>query len=142
MGVPAALERSRSGHGGHVWVFFTGPVSAAKARQLGCYLLTETMGRHYRLGMDSYDRLFPNQDTLPKGGLGNLIALPFQKTPSEKGNTLFLDDNFQPYADQWSYLVSIKRVPTPILDNAVRDATRSGQILGVRLNPSEEDATP
>ena len=142
LNIPIAIERSRSGNGAHVWIFFSEAVSASVARNLGSYLVTRTMSRHHQLGMDSYDRLFPNQDTLPKGGLGNLIALPFQKTPSEKGNTLFLDDNFQPYADQWSYLGSIKRVPSQIMDNAVRDATRSGQILGVRLNPSEEDATP
>ena len=142
LNIPIALERSRSGNGAHVWIFFSQVVSASIARNLGSYLITRTMSRHHQLTMNSYDRLFPNQDTLPKGGLGNLIALPFQQVPAEKGNSLFLDDNFQPYADQWSYLASIKRVPTPILDNAARDATRSGQILGVRFSPSEEDATP
>jgi hypothetical protein len=142
LNIPIALERSRSGNGGHVWIFFSEVVSASVARNLGSYSVTRTMSRRHQLGMDSYDRLFPNQDTLPKGGLGNLIALPFQKVPSEKGNTLFLDDNFQPYADQWRYLASIKRVATPILDNAVRDATRTGQVLGVRFSQIEEDATP
>jgi superfamily II DNA or RNA helicase len=92
--------------------------------------------------MDSYDRLFPNQDTVPKGGFGNLIALPFQKIPFEKGNTLFLDNNFKPYPDQWSYLASIKRVSPSILENAVRDATRTGQVLGVRIGPTEDDDSP
>ena len=140
--IPAALERSRSGNGGHVWIFFSEAVPASSARNLGCYLVTGTMSRRHQLGMDSYDRLFPNQDTVPKGGFGNLIALPFQKVPSEKGNTLFLDDNFKPYPDQWSYLASIKRVPFSILENAVRDATRTGQVLGVHIGPTEDDDSP
>ncbi|MFC1966230.1 DEAD/DEAH box helicase family protein [Chloroflexota bacterium] len=140
--IPAALERSRSGNGGHVWIFFSEAVPASSARNLGCYLVTRTMSRRHQLGMDSYDRLFPNQDTVPKGGFGNLIALPFQKVPGEKGNTLFLDENFKPYPDQWSYLASIKRVPPSILENAVRDATRNGQVLGVRLSPTEDDDSP
>jgi len=142
LNIPAALERSRSGNGGHVWIFFSEAVSASSARSLGCYLVTRTMSRRHQLGMDSYDRLFPNQDTVPKGGFGNLIALPFQKLPGEKGNTLFLDDNFKLYLDQWSYLASIKRVPPSILDNAVREATRTGQVLGVRIGPTEDDDSP
>jgi superfamily II DNA or RNA helicase len=142
LGIPAALERSRSGNGGHVWIFFSEAVPASSARNLGCYLVTRTMSRRHQLGMDSYDRLFPNQDTVPKGGFGNLIALPFQKVPGEKGNTLFLDDNFKPYPDQWSYLAAIKRVPSSVLENAVRDATRTGQVLGVRLSPTEDDDSP
>jgi len=142
LGIPAASERSRSGNGGHVWIFFSEAVPASSARNLGCYLVTRTMSRRHQLGMNSYDRLFPNQDTVPKGGFGNLIALPFQKVPAEKGNTLFLDDNFKPYPDQWSYLASIKRVPLSILENAVRDATRTGQVLGIRLSPTEDDDNP
>ena len=142
LGIPIALERSRSGNGGHVWIFFSEAVPASVARNLGCYLVTRTMSRRHQLGMDSYDRLFPNQDTVPKGGFGNLIALPLQKVPGEKGNTLFLDDDFKPYPDQWSYLASIKRVPPSILENAVRDATRTGQVLGVRLSPTEDDEAP
>jgi hypothetical protein len=95
MGIPVAVERSRSGSGAHVWIFFSEAVPASGARKLGCYLLTEPMAHRHQLGMDSYDRLFPNQDTVPKGGFGNLIALPLQKTPAERGNTLFLDRNFR-----------------------------------------------
>jgi superfamily II DNA or RNA helicase len=142
LGIPASLERSRSGNGGHVWIFFSEAVPASSARNLGCYLLTLTMSRRHQLGMDSYDRLFPNQDTVPKGGFGNLIALPFQKVPGEKGNTLFLDDNFKPHPDQWSYLASIKRVPPSILENTVRDATRTGQVLGINLGPTEDEDSP
>ncbi len=84
-GVPAALERSRSGKGGHVWVFFDQPVSAALARNLGSALLTRAMEKRHEIGLGSYDRLFPNQDRMPKGGFGNLIALPLQKNRREGG---------------------------------------------------------
>jgi superfamily II DNA or RNA helicase len=142
LGIPAALERSRSGNGGHVWIFFSEAVPAYKARNLGCYLVTRTMSRRHQLGMDSYDRLFPNQDTVPKGGFGNLIALPLQKAPVERGNTLFLDDDLKPYPDQWSFLASIKKVSPSILEDIVRDATRSGQVLGVCFGPNEDDDSP
>ena len=83
LSLPAALERSRSGNGGHVWLFFEDAISASLARKLGSHVLTETMERRPEIGFGSYDRLFPNQDTLPKGGFGNLIALPLQK---QEGN--------------------------------------------------------
>ncbi len=111
--IPAFLERSRSGKGAHIWIFFSAPVLASKARKLGSYLLTETMSHHHQLGMDSYDRLFPNQDTMPKGGFGNLIALPLQKEACKKGNTHFLDQHLQPYEDQWAFLSSIPRMQPP-----------------------------
>lgn len=91
MHLPAALERSRSGRGGHVWLFFEGAIPAALARRLGSTLLTETMEHRPDVGLDSYDRLFPNQDFLPQGGFGNLIALPLQKVPRDQGNSVFLD---------------------------------------------------
>jgi hypothetical protein len=97
--VPVALERSRSGNGGHTWIFFSEPVPAALARKMGAFLLTQTMERRPEIGLDSYDRFFPSQDTLPKGGFGNLIALPLQKKPRETGNSLFLDEDLVPYQD-------------------------------------------
>ena len=103
-GIAAYLERSRSGNGGHVWIFFETPVAAVLARKMGCALLTRTMERRHHLGLDSYDRFFPNQDTLPKGGFGNLIALPLQWMPRQNGNSLFVDDNLRPYPDQWQLL--------------------------------------
>jgi hypothetical protein len=96
-GVPIAVERSRSGNGAHAWFFFAEPVSASVARRMGCYLVTETMTRRHELGMSSYDRLFPNQDTMPRGGFGNLIALPLQLVARRQGNTVFLDE--RPSAD-------------------------------------------
>src|SRR5580765_7147458 len=84
---------------------------AANARQLGSALLTRTMENRPELGMDSYDRLCPSQDTLPKSGFGNLIALPLQKRPRDQGNSVFLDDLFQPHVDQWKFLESVQRIP-------------------------------
>ena len=95
-----AVERSRSGEGGHVWFFFECSVPAVDARKLGSLLLTRAMEKRHELSFRSYDRLFPSQDTLPNGGFGNLIALPFQGQAQKKGNSLFVDEHFVPYEDQ------------------------------------------
>lgn len=137
--VPAALERSRSGAGAHVWFFFAEAISAGLARKLGSHILTETMDRRPEVGMDSYDRLFPNQDTLPRGGFGNLIALPLQKQARQLGNTVFLDENLAPYTDQWAYLAAIKRIERTRIDVLVRDAESKGRILGVRAAAAEDE---
>jgi len=138
LSVPAALERSRSGHGGHVWIFFDSAIPAGLARRLGSYLLTETMESRPDVGLDSYDRLFPNQDTMPQGGFGNLIALPLQKRAREQGNSVFLDDTFTPWADQWAFLASVGRVSRAHVEEITQDAERRGRILGVRLLPQED----
>jgi hypothetical protein len=112
-GVPAYLERSRSGNGGHVWIFFSVPVTATSARQLGIRLLKETMVLRAEIDLASYDRFFPNQDFLPKAGFGNLIALPLQKKCRALGNTEFLNPDepeLRPWPDQWSFLSQIKRL--------------------------------
>src|SRR3989339_329508 len=109
-GIPVVIERSRSGSGGHVWIFFEKELPAILARKLGSYLITMTMSKRYQIDMKSYDRLFPNQDTMPKGGLGNLIALPLQKYSREKGNAVFIDDKFEPYRDQWKFLCHIQKL--------------------------------
>jgi superfamily II DNA or RNA helicase/very-short-patch-repair endonuclease len=139
LGVPAVLERSRSGQGGHVWVFFEEAITAASARRLGSFVLTETMERHPDLGFGSYDRFFPNQDTLPHGGFGNLIALPLQKQPRDVGNSVFLDDRMAPHEDQWSFLSSVQRVTRTAVEDLVRDAERRGRVVGVRLPETDED---
>ena len=131
--VPAALERSRSGNGGHVWIFFSEPVPATSARKLGSYLLTETMESRPELGLASYDRLFPNQDTLPKGGFGNLIALPMQKGPRADGNSLFVDQSFTPYSDPWAHLASIQRLSRERVEALVQEAESRGRVVGVLL---------
>jgi superfamily II DNA or RNA helicase/very-short-patch-repair endonuclease len=138
LNVPAVLERSRSGRGGHVWVFFDDAIPAAMARRLGSHLLTETMESRPDIGLDSYDRLFPNQDTLPSGGFGNLIALPLQKTARERGNSVFLGDSFAPWADQWAFLANVPKMCRRDVETIVQDAERSGRVLGVRLPPQED----
>jgi hypothetical protein len=126
VGLAAALERSRSGGGGHVWLFFDEAVPATLARKLGSYLVTETMERRPDLGFDSYDRLFPNQDTLPHGGFGNLIALPLQKNARAAGNSAFVDDCGVPRPDQWAFLSAIRRISREQLEQIVNDAERRG----------------
>lgn len=134
--VPAALERSRSGNGGHVWFFFAEPVPARTARMMGSALLTMTLEKRNQIGLDSYDRMFPNQDTLPRDKkLGNLIALPFQRLPGKSGNSLFIDSSFEPYKDQWIYLSSVRKIKLSEVDEVVNEAQRRGNILRI-VNPS------
>jgi superfamily II DNA or RNA helicase/very-short-patch-repair endonuclease len=144
MDLAAALERSRSGRGGHVWLFFEEAVPAALARKLGSYILTETMEHRPDIGFDSYDRFFPSQDTLPRGGFGNLIALPLQKHRRGDGNSVFLDDRGIPHQDQWAFLSTILRIRRGHVEGTVREAERRGRVLGVSLPPPEDDddATP
>lgn len=137
--LPAALERSRSGKGAHIWLFFEEAISASLARKLGAYLLTETMERRPEIGLDSYDRFFPNQDTLPQGGLGNLIALPLQKKARDKGNSLFVDDTLIPWEDQWAFLSQVQRIGRDTVEEIVYKADAKDRIVGVRLFPSDED---
>jgi hypothetical protein len=139
LGLTACLERSRSGHGGHIWLFFQEPIPAALARKLGSHILTEIMERRPDIGLDSYDRLFPSQDTLPTGGFGNLIALPMQKQARERGNTLFLDDQCIPYPDQWAFLSTIQKIARQELETIVQKAEGRGRVVGVRLAPRDED---
>ena len=141
-GVPVAIERSRSGNGAHAWIFFSEPVGAADSRRLGALLVTATMDRCPDIGFDSYDRFFPSQDTMPAGGFGNLIALPLQSRPRESGNSLFVDDAFRPYEDQWAYLSTIERLSRHELLALVAESAAAGQIIGVRLPATEEDDEP
>jgi len=136
--IPASLERSRSGNGGHVWVFFDTAIPASIARRLGSFVLTETMERRPDLGLDSYDRLFPNQDTLPRAGFGNLIALPLQKRPRDSGNSVFIDGDFHPYDDQWALLSSIRRMPLGAVEVLVNRASEKGRVLGVQTPVNDE----
>ncbi|MFC5423519.1 DEAD/DEAH box helicase family protein [Bosea eneae] len=139
-GITAALERSRSGNGGHVWIFFSEPVPARIARQLGSALITETMEKRPEIGFASYDRFFPSQDTMPLGGFGNLIALPLQRKAREIGNSVFVDEELRPYDDQWAYLSSLPRVSAEIAFRIAGEAEQSGRILGVRMPVDDEHA--
>ena len=136
----AALERSRSGRGAHVWFFFEVAIPAALARRLGSHVLTETMERRPDIGLDSYDRLFPNQDTMPHGGFGNLIALPLQRDSRKQDNTVFLDTAFVPWIDQRAFLASVRKIAKSQVEQIVEDAERRGRVLGVRLPPHDDEA--
>jgi len=140
-GLPVAIERSRSGNGGHAWFLFDSPVPAATARRMGDFLITQAMSRRHELDMSSYDRLFPSQDTLPRGGFGNLIALPLQRSARENGHTMFVDESFQPYANQWTYLAGVSRISRYTVDQIVSSALGYEQVLGVRSSGAG-DADP
>ncbi|MDD4267898.1 MAG: DEAD/DEAH box helicase family protein [Pirellulales bacterium] len=143
LGVPAALERSRSGKGGHIWLFFAEAIPAALARRLGAHILTETMEFRPDVGLDSYDRFFPNQDTLPHAGLGNLIALPLQRRPRDRGSSVFLDDSGAAHPDQWAFLSTVEKIDRATVERIAHDAERRGRIVGVRMaSLDDEDAAP
>jgi superfamily II DNA or RNA helicase/very-short-patch-repair endonuclease len=139
LGIPAALERSRSGNGAHVWIFFDKAIPASLARRLGAHMITETMERRPEVGLRSYDRFFPNQDTLPKGGFGNLIALPLQKRSRDRGNSVFLDANFAPHTDQWAFLSTIQRIDRSTVEHVIEKAEATGRIVGVLVHQTEEE---
>lgn len=108
--IPFAAERSRSGNGAHIWFFFAEAIAAASARKFGTAILTHSMNKRHEIKFKSYDRFFPNQDTTPKGGFGNLIALPLQALPRKNGNSVFIDEHLKPYPDQWEFLSSISKL--------------------------------
>ena len=122
--IPYAIERSRSGNGAHVWIFFEEPVPAIKARRLGNAILTEAMNHDGRMSLNSYDRFFPNQDRMPGGGFGNLVALPLQGQARKNLNSVFVDDDFLAYKDQWTFLYNIKKLKEDDVD----------KLLGLHVN--------
>ncbi|HEY9777197.1 MAG TPA: DEAD/DEAH box helicase family protein [Planktothrix sp.] len=139
LNVPAYLERSRSGKGAHIWIFFEEPISAALARRLAEALITKAERDTGQLSLRSYDRMFPNQDTMPQKGYGNLIALPLQKISLSSGNSAFLDESMVPYIDQWAFLQSISRMSGSVVEAFVLDATRRNALMPVD-RPSETEA--
>ncbi len=134
--IPISVEISRSGNGAHAWIFFEEPVSASVARKLGSGILTKTMEKS-NLSFKSYDRFFPNQDTMPKGGFGNLVALPLQGNARKNGNSLFVDENFSPHPDQWEYLGSIQKLSSERVDELVSALCKSGD-LGELISEKED----
>lgn len=135
--IPVSTERSRSGNGAHVWIFFEKPVSAAVARKLGSGILTKAMECYSGVEFKSYDRIFPNQDTMPNGGFGNLIALPLQGRARKVGNSMFVDDEFLPYEDQWAYLAGITKLSVEKAESIVKILCKNGD-LGNLVSDSEE----
>ena len=137
-GITLAMERSRSGKGIHLWAFFAENVPASIARKFGSGLITCAMNKHHGLTFKTYDRLIPSQDTLPKGGFGNLIALPLQKAPRENGNSVFVDEDFNAYTDQWNYLSGVRKYSLTEIESFIKELAPSGE-LGILHRDSESD---
>jgi superfamily II DNA or RNA helicase len=142
LGVPVALEISRSGNGAHAWVFFSSAVAARDARRLGTAIISHTCARTRQLKLTSYDRLFPNQDSMPKGGFGNLIALPLQKVPRENGGSVFVDDALRPYPDQWAFLASVQSMAPHDIEPTILRATGGTHPLDVTFITEEDQQEP
>lgn len=140
--VPAYREVSRSGNGAHIWIFFTQSVPSGLARRLGAFLLTQTMEGRHQIGLDSYDRFFPNQDTMPKGGFGNLIALPLQRQPRNDRKSVFINEFLEPFPDQWSFLAGVVKLQPYEVERIVAEAQKLGDLVGVRYSPSDDSDSP
>ncbi len=139
--IPAYVERSRSGNGAHVWIFFSEPVESSAARKMGSCLLTRAMDANSKVKFTSYDRLFPNQDTIPKGGFGNLIALPMQGLARKNGNSVFLNTDFKPFEDQWAFLSTVKTISASDVNEVINKLCNYGE-LGVLVKDNEEKSKP
>jgi len=137
--VPVAIERSRSGNGAHAWFFFENRLPTHLARKFGSALLTYSMSKRHEMSFRSYDRLFPNQDTMPKGGLGNLIALPLQKKAREQGNSVFIDENFRPYDDQWEFLAKSQRLSENDIAALITRLCRGNELGTLKKDDEEEN---
>ena len=137
-GISMAVERSRSGKGIHFWMFFAENIPAVTARKFGSSLITYAMGKHHELPFKTYDRMIPSQDTMPKGGFGNLIVLPLQGKPRKQGNSTFVDENFNTCADQWNYLYNMKKYTLEEVKLLIKQLSPSGE-LGALLQDSEEE---
>ena len=142
LGVPVAVEVSRSGNGAHAWIFFEHSVPASEARLLGSAIISHTCERTRLLTLGSYDRLFPNQDSMPKGGFGNLIALPLQKRARAQGGSVFADEKLVPYPDQWAFLASVQPMPARDIAPATLRASGGRHPLGVADLTDDESGKP
>jgi len=136
--IPIAVERSRSGRGCHGWFFFENQLPATLTRKFGTALLTSAMSRRHEIQFKSYDRLFPSQDTMPKGGLGNLIALPLQKAAREKANSEFIDETFQSYVDQWAFLSTIQKISENRLEHLISELSHGHELGELKIDEEEE----
>ena len=142
LGVPVALEISRSGAGAHAWIFFAAAVSARTARRLGTAIISHTCAKSRQLELTSYDRLFPNQDTMPRGGYGNLIALPLQKEHRKEDRSVFVDESLRPYQDQWAFLASICPLAPDDIEPIILRSTGGKHPLDVTFIDEEDYKEP
>jgi superfamily II DNA or RNA helicase len=142
VGMPCVVERSRSGKGAHLWFFFERPIPAATARRLGSLLVTQAMARRHEIRFASYDRMFPNQDTLPKGGFGNLIALPLQGGARRKGNSVFVDADFEPHPDPWAFLSGVERLSPERVEALSKALDTEGELGAMEGAPADEADAP
>ena len=140
--VSIAIERSRSGNGAHAWIFFEKPLAASLARKLGSVLLTYAMNKRHEITFKSYDRFFPNQDTMPKGGLGNLIALPLQKAARANSNSVFIDEDFEPYQDQWAYLAVVRRLSEDDVNRLIKELCKGDELGLLKIDDQTESEKP
>ena len=122
--IPVSVEISRSGKGAHLWIFFSENISAKRARNLGMLILQAAMNERHSLPFESFDRMFPNQDSIPKGGYGNLIALPLQGQAVKNKYSVFVDEDFIPFNDQWAYLSSVKKLSAKDLETCCIEITK------------------
>lgn len=137
--IPAYIEISRSGNGAHLWIFFSEKVPAKQARNLVTNLLKAAMKKNHSISFESFDRMFPNQDEMPKGGYGNLIALPLQGHSVKQGHSVFVNDDFRPFDDQWTYLSSVQKLQEKDLNRAVKELLAITGDFHVRRNEDDEN---
>lgn len=140
--IPATIEISRSGNGAHLWIFFSHTMPAVEARRLGAALVSYTCSHSRQLELTSYDRMFPNQERMPKGGFGNLIALPLQKRPRDQGRSIFVDDQLHPFPDQWEHLHCIERMEDVAVATAIQQLSQGHHVLDVAFIEDDEQRTP
>ena len=138
--VPCYVERSRSGSGAHVWLFFDAPISAELAHKFGSALLTKGAESVNLRDFRTYDRMLPAQEHLPGGGLGNLIALPLQGQALRQGNSAFVDENWNVYPNQWEYLKSVQRISRTFIEEKAALWSADGELGTLSKTEDMEDA--
>lgn len=142
LGIPASIELSQSGNGAHIWIFFDRAASAKQARRLGFAIISHACENNRQLDLKSYDRLFPNQDFMPAGGLGNLIGLPFQAEPKKRACSVFVNERFEVFTDQWAYLYTIDRMKVDDIREAIFNAVGDRDPLDIEFAVELDDTKP